>query len=372
MTHQELDSKIAALSRTIKGSLFDSGHRDKGFWQDVWRDIKEIGQGFRVVRYPTKHDRDAAWATFQEAVSEAKEQQAEKVRNRARRDESSTELLREVLAKANAAWPHEDGFTTFLEMITGARIFAELIVGAMEFVVHVLTLGLLRIDEKDPRKAKLLASGEAMKEAWVYFKAHSRDLLPHHREAAWKVLNGVQGELDKEWTAWKTEQADRRRERTEFFDRNRRAKEKLIREAQDLIGSHREPMALQQAKNLAQEWRTIKSAGRDADEELWQEFRNTLDEFFAERKKEFEQRQQDHRDRQAKYRQHVLEQIETVEDKLVKARARREANEERLSNARSDDYAERVREWIEQDDANIDRLEGWLRDWHEKLERIDD
>ena len=129
-------------------------------------------------------------------------------------------------------------------------------------------------------------------------------------------------------------------------------------EARSLIGNHRDPDVRRRAKELFQEWRAVKSAGRDHDDRLWQSFRGALDEFWSGSKED--------------RRRQILAEIEKVEAMIDKAKANREANEERLANARSDDYADRVREWIEQDDDSIEKFEGWLEDWQRKLDDLDD
>src|SRR5262249_49007184 len=148
------------------------------------------------------------------------------------------------------------------------------------------------------RKAKLLECSAHMKAAWAFFKANAKQLVPHHRDAAWKALSGVQGELDKEWEAWKAEQRERLGEREQRHTHNREAKQNLIREARSLVGSHRDQNARQRAKELFQEWRSIKSAGKAEDDALWQEFRGTLDDFFSRSQADYETRREEHRQRQ--------------------------------------------------------------------------
>jgi len=41
------------------------------------------------------------------------------------------------------------------------------------------------------------------------------------------------------------------------------------------------------------------------------------------------------------------------------------------SGARSDEYADCVREWTNDDHENIERIEGWLAEWKEKLDHLE-
>lgn len=365
MDPSDLDAKIDRLGETVNEPLFFGPRRDGAFWRAVWADIREIGQTFKVVRYPTKAEREAAWQRFSAVVDDVKRQRDEHFQQRRAKEQDSDRLLAEILGKTQAAWPHEDGFMEFLGMITGATILAEAFVKVFEMMATIFTFGLLTPDDADPRRAKLVACSAQMKDAWALYKSYRDDMVPQHRDAARKALTGVQGELDKEWAKYKAEQQERRDQREQHFAANREAKRELIAEARSLIGRHRDPGARQRAKDIFQDWRALKSAGRDHDDALWQSFRGALDEFWDGSK---EDRRRHNEDR----RRHLREQIEKTEEKLQKARANRSANEERLENARSEGYADRVREWIEQDDSNIERLEGWLSEFQEQLDSLDD
>lgn len=365
MDGTDLNGKIDELAKTLKEPLFFGPKRDGQFWREVWDQIREISQSFRTVRYATKAERQAAWDRFNTVVDDVKRQREEHYAQRKSKEEESERLQAEIFGKIQGAWPHEDGFVEFLGIVTGVKMFAEAMVAVLEMMVTVVTFGLLTPDHVDPRRAKLMACSAEMKEAWSLYKSYRDAMLPQHRDAARKALTGVQGELDKEWTNYKAEQQGRRDERNRHFGENREAKEELISEARTLIGRHRDPSARQRAKDIFQDWRAIKSAGREHDDRLWQAFRGALDEFW-------EGSQEDHRRRKEDRRQHLLEQIEKTEEKLEKAHANRSANEERLESARSDDYADRVREWIAQDDANIERLEGWLAEFREQLDNLND
>ena len=357
MDSSELDGKIDELASTVKGPLFLGPRRDGEFWRGVWGQIREISAAFRTVRYATKADRQVAWERFSGIVEDVKRQRDEHYRERKSKEEESQRLLAEIIAKTQGGWPHEDGFVDFLGVITGAAIIAEALIKVFEIMATVLTLGFLTVDETDPRKSKLMSCSAAMKEAWALYKSYRDELLPHHRDAARKALTAVQGELDNEWVKYKAEKQASHDERRRRFAESHEAKEALINEARALVGRHRDPDARRRAKDIFQDWRAVKSAGRDHDDGLWQSFRGALDDFWNESKED--------------RRNHLREQIAKTEEKLEKARANREVNEDRLSSSRSEEYADRVREWIEQDDANIERLEGWLSDFQEQLDKVD-
>lgn len=358
MDSKELDAKINELTAALREPLFSAHRREGEFWRGVWAHIREIGQTFPTIHYPTTGDRQAAWERFSAVVEDVKRQRDEHHAQRKSKEDDSQHLLADIISKTQEGWPHEDGFVEFLGAITGATLLAEVMVTAMEMMASILTLGLLGRHEADPRRARLMACSAAMKEAWTLYRSCRDDLLPHHRDAARKALTGVQGELDNEWSRFKAEQQAHRDERGRRFAENREAKEELISEARGLIGRHRDAAARRRAKEIFQDWRALKSAGRDHDDRLWQAFRDALDEFWSASRED--------------RRRHLREQIEKTEEKLERARANREANEERLDAARTDEYADRVRDWIAQDEANIERLEAWLDQFEQQLRDLDD
>jgi exonuclease SbcC len=69
---------------------------------------------------------------------------------------------------------------------------------------------------------------------------------------------------------------------SEFFESNKELKQKLIKRAEKLVIE--DPLsAVQSAKALQQEWKSIDSAGKKQDNQLWNTFRAVNDELFAKR-----------------------------------------------------------------------------------------
>lgn len=76
-----------------------------------------------------------------------------------------------------------------------------------------------------------------------------------------------------------------------FYQQNSEQKEKLVQRAQHLLKMDVLTEAIEQAKQLQQQWRTVASAGRKQDEALWQAFREANDALFTRR----DQQQQQHK-----------------------------------------------------------------------------
>lgn len=364
MEHEALDASIDRLARSVTDAHRSSRDGQSESWREVWELIREIGRSFSGTRYPTLADKQVAWERFQDIVSDVKQQQTAYFKERERqqstwkdRSSRSDAAKREIISLAKAAWPHEDGFMEFLGMITGAAILADVTVAAIGLAVNVMTFGLLGPDQVDDEKSRLLSYSANMREAWQAYGRFKDILLPHDRDMARKTLVGVQGELDKEWDKYKLAQQERRNAREGQWSRNRDAKQQLVAEAQGLVGRHKDPDARQRAKEIFQEWRGIRSAGRDADESLWSEFRAALDAFYERSRDD--------------YRTHVLEQIEKVEGLISKTEANIEANKVRLDGARNEEFAERVQGWISEEEERLEKYQDWLSEWQAKLRGLD-
>lgn len=69
----------------------------------------------------------------------------------------------------------------------------------------------------------------------------------------------------------------------EYQNEQNARKEELILKVEPLAASHDWTGTAEKMKKAQEEWKTLGSAGRQADEELWKRFRGTLDQFFHNR-----------------------------------------------------------------------------------------
>jgi len=138
-------------------------------------------------------------------------------------------------------------------------------------------------------------------------------------------------------------------------------------------------MGLSEAMNEA--WTDF----NDSKPELTKRDRGEIYEILSEIKEELDRAWELYREaadrKQSEWRARKEEEAERLREKITKAYAarakiedNRDRNVDKLSDARSDDYADRVRGWIEEDEAklrdideNISRWEGWLEEIEEKL-----
>lgn len=105
--YRELDELISALKNYVE---FLNPH--KGYWSELWTLVKQINSGFKEVRYPSREDKEKAWALFQGLIKRAKER-SEQNKARIRQQEEEWERKKqkskftreEIILKAESAGP---------------------------------------------------------------------------------------------------------------------------------------------------------------------------------------------------------------------------------------------------------------------------
>src|SRR6185437_17112470 len=132
-----------------------------------------------------------------------------------------------------AAWPHDDGFETLAMAVTGL-IIAQLAAYMVEDVVRSL-FGMEAVTPREREKRRLMECSNQLKRAWNTFSERKQELLPKDWADCFKILEGVQLELQKTWDEWKAEGQAIHQEREEAFERKREGKRRLITEMKALI-----------------------------------------------------------------------------------------------------------------------------------------
>ena len=96
MKGKELDKEITLL----EGMLFSTMNRDH--WKRFWDQCKKVGAAFKIVRYPTKDEKDEAWQRFI-AIREPASERAD--RERQDRRWKSEHHRHDIIGKAEEARP---------------------------------------------------------------------------------------------------------------------------------------------------------------------------------------------------------------------------------------------------------------------------
>ncbi len=199
MDSGQLDKMIDQLERQFASPW--SAKRD---WKALWAVIREISANFKETRYPTRDERDAAWARFQLTVNNIKEVQTSEYEERnAHREQSASHLAR-IRHFAEAAEPDNAFGELLVHLATGGvSLIAKLAIEAL-------------LGKSDEEFQQLRARSEAMKSAWEYLSDHKTQMIGSDKAAAYSILEKTKGRLDTDWNHWKVRRqeivADRNRE----------------------------------------------------------------------------------------------------------------------------------------------------------------
>ncbi len=185
MDYAEFDSLIDALQAAVNET-----DPQKGYWRELWDLVRQVGSGFKGIRYPTREDRDRAWQRFQELVARAKarseQDQARMTQERReweQRQEESHRARQAVQSKTAAARP----LTSF------ERDTADIVLLPAKLVAAILLklVGLELPSQLEEIRQELLACNEALREAWAEFNRQKATLLPGDKNQAFENLQAA-------------------------------------------------------------------------------------------------------------------------------------------------------------------------------------
>lgn len=312
MNYLELNSMIDRLQAQVH-----STDPQKGYWKELWSVVREVGAGFKGVRYDTKEDKDAAWRRFQELCQAAKvrgDENAKEMDARKREMEGrqreweqrknlSERTRMSIEGRAAGARPLSGFERTIGEMVLLPLTLIEKVVGKL--------LGIREKTQLEEARDELHHCSAKLKEAWRTFTDHKHELLPADKALCFQTLNSAQERLNDAWSQ--------------------------LKGAQDAFYS---------ARRAAHE----------------------------EHQREWEAKQHDFRDR-------VSANIDKLEGNLAKARSalsRQESHLDKLesdySSAWNDSFRDKCSGWIDEAKdriadirSSIDRMEGWLDEERAKL-----
>lgn len=177
MSSSELDSKIENLASKIERAQPVFGTSYKYGWEGIFELCKEINENFKSVRYPTKHDRDAAWQKFFS--------------------------LREKAYKVSHSQIHDHSERHYSELMSRLRsvdydAIADFVVGKIMF------LGLLKTTP-DEMKEK----GKELGKIGAHFKSVKHEMTKDHKVTVHERMIEVRQNHDGFWRHYKSYQAEK-------------------------------------------------------------------------------------------------------------------------------------------------------------------
>lgn len=170
--------------------------------------------------------------------------------------------------------------------------------------------------ELDAEKEKLQHRSQKLKAAREYFAEYKDRMLGKHKHAAFEHIQSIQDRLNDDWAAWKQGKDDAHAERRRQYEERQARREERARKRAEWLEGQRQYIEMMEEKL-----------------DRWQA---TLEKHESN--------------------------LDTLRDKLMEAR--------------SDSFRERVEGWVAECEANIDRYESMIRNGREKrdgaIERLRD
>src|SRR3972149_2328421 len=140
MDYQELDRLISELEEKV-----EDAERGGCTWKEVWSDVGHIGAQFKGTWYPTRDDKDAAWARFQEMVQRIKARREEHRERSEQRRRESEDKREDWTRKAEVSARHKEEIVSHARSGRPPSGLEEMLAGVVPFpleaIVRTVTLG---------------------------------------------------------------------------------------------------------------------------------------------------------------------------------------------------------------------------------------
>ena len=217
-----------------------------------------------------------------------------------------------------------------------------------------------KVKEDLIEKAKSLQDSEE----WQKTSAKYKELMD-----AWKAAGNAGREFDDDlWNAFNEARQKFYAKRNEFYeklhaehDEKYAEKQALVKEAKSIAGLQeytREQTAMM--KELSNKWKSIGFCGKDKEDEIWNEFRGVMDEYFAGLKSASEKRR-------ANWRDHMAEIISRKEEQIANQKRQIKRLQDDMTGLVSEATVADLQDQVEVKEDFIKQLEQEIEDIEKKL-----
>ncbi|MBU1083170.1 hypothetical protein KKE14_01910 [Patescibacteria group bacterium] len=189
MDSHNLDGLINSLRGDLNYTLGES----KKNWRNIWDRIKVIGASFKETRYPTRDEKDSAWARFQSIVDDVKNAQDEDRRKWKDKEQSSGSYKSQILSCVQQS--KSSG-------VVGELAYSGLGLNIIESAINQIG----GAAEDDHGKAELVDASSALKRGWDLLSSHKNEMTGRDKQEVFQALNDAQSQLDQAWTSYKRSQ----------------------------------------------------------------------------------------------------------------------------------------------------------------------
>lgn len=197
------------------------------------------------------------------------------------------------------------------------------------------------------------STGEKLKELmdrWKAVGSAGRDA----DNSLWNEFNGIRQSFFERRRLYYEEQ-DR------IFQANAAEKSRIVQEASSIASRcDYSVQSTERMKELDQAWKSIGSAGREQNAQLWSLFQSAKDSFWSGKRSYSEQRQQE-------WRQKLYDAIDRKRTQILNLEQQISDLQFKMSGMRNQEYIDNMLRWIDEKEAKIRELEMAIQDMERKL-----
>lgn len=192
---EEVKCEIAEKLGQVERDMADAR---KGVipWRQVWDEIGAVRAALKQVLFPSKADREAAWAQLNKIADLANTHREEWV---AWKDESA-DLKNEILCRAEAARPVSE----LEKMLALSFMLPFLLIETLIDTVFELISGC----HFDRAKEELQGMNQMLAQAWREFGEHKAQMSGRDKHEVYEFLMKVGAEVKDAWARYKGQRAE--------------------------------------------------------------------------------------------------------------------------------------------------------------------
>ena len=196
-------------------------------------------------------------------------------------------------------------------------------------------------------------AGDKLKELmdrWKAVGSAGRDV----DNSLWNEFNGIRHSFFERRRLYYEEQ-DR------IFQANAAEKSRIVQDASSIANRcDYSAQSTERMKALDREWKSIGSAGREQEAQLWSLFQNAKESFWAGRRSYSEERQRE-------WKQKLYEAIDRKRMQIANLERQISDLQAKMSGMRNQEYIDNMLGWIDEKEAKIRELEFAIQDMERKL-----
>jgi predicted S18 family serine protease len=337
----EADRLIDKLKESIGGGLF-SKQLEKEDFSELKGLASEIFDLIKKNRFPSKEQRIAAWDKFNNLRDRLRKEEDEyysKIREKiTKRIDHSQELTNKIINTIDACHPNSslDDLFELLGKLVLYLTGIGFLIDAVEWL-----LGIKEEKPKNPLKVK----SDALRDVRKFINENKEDITREDKQKIYARLDIVQADLNNAWDEYKKEL---QRKREEWEER------KKLREQKQVEWERRQKEYQQKKINWEKNQREFLEKLADRLEKQ-NSFKEKLENIY-EKQKEFLDKLEKRLDNQQDFLRKLNDQLDDLEDKY--------------SSAWSNNFRDRVSDWIDDKKSKISEVEDDIAGIENKIRDV--